>query len=115
MMPSINNKHCSKHGIYQGKRCPQCKQQIEKDYNSNSRNKENQSIYQSKKWRDLRQDAIIRDGFKCTNCDTIIGLKHRDHVVDHIIEIEDGGAAYDLENLQTLCMSCHNKKTKAKG
>jgi 5-methylcytosine-specific restriction endonuclease McrA len=31
-------------------------------------------------------------------------------IVDHIIPIEEGGEFMDTENLQTLCMSCHNKK-----
>ena len=31
-------------------------------------------------------------------------------LVDHIIPIAEGGALYDLENLQSLCAACHNKK-----
>jgi 5-methylcytosine-specific restriction endonuclease McrA len=32
--------------------------------------------------------------------------------VDHIKGLRDGGAPYDLSNLQTLCGSCHAKKTR---
>lgn len=32
-------------------------------------------------------------------------------VVDHIIEISDGGKADDINNLQSLCRACHNRKT----
>jgi 5-methylcytosine-specific restriction endonuclease McrA len=31
--------------------------------------------------------------------------------VDHIVERKDGGADYDLRNLQTLCGSHHTEKT----
>lgn len=34
---------------------------------------------------------------------------------DHIIELKDGGAPFDLRNGQALCGSCHSTKTaKAK-
>ena len=31
--------------------------------------------------------------------------------VDHIIAIEDGGAIYDPQNLQLLCLKCHGVKS----
>jgi 5-methylcytosine-specific restriction protein A len=31
--------------------------------------------------------------------------------VDHILPINDGGARLDPANLQSLCKSCHSKKT----
>ena len=33
--------------------------------------------------------------------------------VDHITSTADGGAMYDPDNLQSLCWSCHSKKTVA--
>lgn len=33
--------------------------------------------------------------------------------VDHIVPIADGGRMYDESNLQSLCTSCHSKKTVA--
>jgi 5-methylcytosine-specific restriction protein A len=32
-------------------------------------------------------------------------------LVDHIVPINDGGAVLDDDNLQSLCRSCHDKKT----
>lgn len=32
-------------------------------------------------------------------------------VVDHVVPIKDGGARFDWVNLQSLCVSCHNRKT----
>ena len=33
--------------------------------------------------------------------------------VDHIVRISDGGARLDDANLQSLCKSCHSRKTLA--
>lgn len=33
-------------------------------------------------------------------------------LVDHILPINDGGAILDDRNLQSLCRSCHDEKTK---
>ncbi len=52
-----------------------------------------------------REQALERDGHKCVQCGSEEYLQ-----VDHICERTDGGSNY-LENLQTLCKSCHNKKT----
>jgi hypothetical protein len=30
--------------------------------------------------------------------------------VDHIVPLQDGGAPFDLSNLQSLCRPCHNRK-----
>lgn len=32
---------------------------------------------------------------------------------DHITELKDGGAPYDMRNGQALCGSCHTRKTAA--
>lgn len=32
--------------------------------------------------------------------------------IDHIVPLRAGGAPYDQANLQTLCASCHSKKTR---
>ena len=32
--------------------------------------------------------------------------------VDHILPLSEGGEKYDEANLQALCQSCHNRKTK---
>lgn len=65
-----------------------------------------------------REKAIQRDGEKCIQC----GMTRQEHkakfgrdiTVDHI----DGAGRYtpkseknnDMDNLQTLCLSCHGKK-----
>ena len=94
--------------------CPVCKEKWEKArdkaYDKTVRNKESAKVYHSKEWEAVRIQAIIRDGFKCVKCGVPIKRKPRDHAVDHIKEITEGGEKYDLDNLQTLCTKCHNRK-----
>lgn len=58
-------------------------------------------------WRGLREIIIKRDRFKCVKCDSQDYLE-----VDHIIAVVNDGKYFDKENLQTLCHSCHKKKTR---
>lgn len=58
-------------------------------------------------WGQLRQKVMKRDGYRCRECGFVGRFE-----VDHIIPTFDGGTN-DLDNLQTLCRSCHIDKTKA--
>jgi len=64
-------------------------------------------IYRTERWKAVRKQAKDRDGWKCVQCGSRRRLE-----VDHIKGLRDGGAPYDLKNLQTLCGSCHAKKTR---
>ena len=110
-MPRIDRKICSKHGIYTGKTCPQCKTERNKIYDDTARSKESAKVYQSSKWKKLREKVLIRDGFQCVKCGKVVGIKPKDHAVDHVVELKDGGAAFDINNLELLCQSCHSTKT----
>lgn len=65
------------------------------------------SIYKTERWKAVRTMAKRRDGWQCVQC----GARGRLEV-DHIKALRDGGAPYDLDNLQTLCPSCHTRKTR---
>ena len=56
-------------------------------------------------WRRVRKAALVRDHSICRGC----GRPATD--VDHRIELIDGGAPFDLENLQSLCAACHDAKS----
>ncbi|MCI4347537.1 MAG: HNH endonuclease [Thermoplasmata archaeon] len=56
-------------------------------------------------WRRARKAVLARDHSTCRAC----GRPASD--VDHIIELIDGGAPYDLGNLQALCAPCHDAKS----
>lgn len=68
-----------------------------------------------KRWELVRREALDRDGWRCQQlradgkrCGRAGRLE-----VDHIRPLAQGGAEYDLGNLQTLCRSCHIEKTRA--
>ncbi|MDZ4394088.1 HNH endonuclease [Cypionkella sp.] len=65
-------------------------------------------LYKTQAWKVARKAAKDRDGWKCVKC----GARGRLEV-DHIKGLRNGGDPFDLSNLQTLCVSCHSKKTHA--
>lgn len=54
-------------------------------------------------WGIAREDALKRDGHVCVVCGKTTAL-----VVHHIIPLKLGGT-HDIDNLMTLCHSCHGK------
>ena len=72
------------------------------------RRKDNQ-FYNSKSWRSLRNYYISMFPL-CELCNkqgyTIPGEE-----VDHRTSIRQGGAALSINNLQTLCKTCHARKS----
>ena len=60
-------------------------------------------------WQKLRL-IVLADEPLCRSCkkeDRLIEARE----VDHIIPMSNGGARLDRNNLQSLCKSCHSKKT----
>ena len=79
------------------------------------------TFYRSKEWELLRQEALIRDHYECQECkrqgrvftDNHEPDKHKRLDVDHIKEIyTHPQLALELDNLETLCIKCHNRKHK---
>ncbi len=77
-------------------------------------------------WPELRLAVLRRDNHTCKKCGdnrrniekiktSPWGRQFKESInnleVDHIKEIAAGGDMWDKENLQTLCYSCHKKKT----
>jgi 5-methylcytosine-specific restriction endonuclease McrA len=54
-------------------------------------------------WQKARALARERDGQRCARCPSTTNLS-----VHHIVSLEDGGEAFALNNLITLCRSCHS-------
>lgn len=64
-------------------------------------------FYQSIEWRSLVSAVLQERGRRCELCGRTDGRAY----VDHIIELKDGGAALDRNNLQVLDARCHAQKT----
>jgi len=73
--------------------------------------REGKNIYHGYKWKKLRQ-AYAEKNPLCEHC-LRYDILEPVAVVDHIEEISDGGEPYDWNNLQSLCTSCHRRKTVA--
>lgn len=106
-----------------GEQCPKCNKQKKvkaDEYNKYNRDPKHKAVYNKKKYQDIRLEVLFRDENRCVNCKTpnrmrIIanGIEKGILAVDHIHELEDGGNVDGKDNLQTLCIDCHNEKTKA--
>lgn len=77
--------------------------------NKQDRQYNNQAFYNSKGWRMTRK-IYIKNNPLCEECKKN-NLIVSGNVVDHIKQINKGGNLYDQSNLQTLCNSCHAKKS----
>jgi 5-methylcytosine-specific restriction protein A len=66
------------------------------------------AVIRSKRWQALRLAAKRRDGWACVTC----GARGRLEV-DHVKPVRTHPElAFELSNLQTLCPSCHTRKTR---
>lgn len=83
------------------------------DFVRNREDKHLLKIYKSARWIKLRKQALLRDDYLCVQC-LEQGIITPADVVDHIVELRDDiTKAYDINNLQSLCHACHNRKTLA--
>tara|TARA_R100001443_G_scaffold113463_1_gene128194 strand:- start:45 stop:413 length:369 start_codon:yes stop_codon:yes gene_type:complete len=82
---------------------------IKKDYNKSYSRAEYANIYQSNRWRKLRNHYIKHNPI-CVECERNNKITTA-KIVDHIKEIADGGSVWNVSNLQSLCNRCHRVKT----
>lgn len=71
--------------------------------------KHHDRIKNDPRWLAARAAAVERDGRACLRC----GSEHRLEV-NHIVRLADGGEAFDLDNLETLCRVCHQQVEKSR-
>ena len=98
-----NGKYCDEH-------MAERKSTYAKTYKKKESRKHLLDFYNSRAWKGLRQHHITRNPL-CKSCELEGLIVPADHV-DHIIEIrDDWDKRLDSNNLQSLCISCHSKKT----
>ena len=92
---------------------------------SNWKNQDQKNkFYHSKKWIEIRNEVRSREMGICQECDMLVAIngsvgnnRFINGIVDHVIEINEESTEflkYDKENLQLLCIECHNNKTLSK-
>ena len=90
---------------------PKCKKLCDKFKNGNWRKycdlHDGFSLMRLRYWNLFKEEILSRDKKTCVKC----GSKE-DLQVDHIKAIVNGGDMWNKNNLQTLCIDCHKKKTK---
>ncbi|WP_210327258.1 HNH endonuclease [Methylocystis sp. H4A] len=65
-------------------------------------------MFRDKRWPALRMAAKRRDSFKCVECSARGDLE-----VDHVKPVRTHPElAFELSNLQCLCVACHARKTR---
>ena len=75
--------------------------------------KERSSLYDSTKWRNLRDSILLRDNYLCKLCGVPVKEAPGDYAIDHIKPVNLGGAFFEVANLQTLCKRCHERKSQS--
>lgn len=68
------------------------------------------TIDYGQKWWQIRREALKRDGYTCRNCGKTIeelGRKPDVHHLKRVRDFEDPQDAHTLNNVITLCRSCH--------
>ncbi len=63
----------------------------------------------SPRWAELRQEALERDGGRCRVCNASMGLEVHHRCYDSL------GTEDEIEDLTTLCASCHGLFSRAVG
>ena len=59
------------------------------------------------RWGRVRKQVLDAANWRCARCGKY------GNEVDHRTALRNGGAPYDMDNLQTLCRGCHIEKTRA--
>ena len=72
------------------------------------------TLYSTKHWKTLRRQALARDEYKCQHSGCNAHLQadwdHPRSAVVHHIKAHKGDLElfFDLDNLQSVCWTCHN-------
>ena len=71
-------------------------------------------IYQTAEYDRWREAVIARAGGRCQDrrCE-FPDRRGMRLFADHVVELKDGGAPFDVMNGRALCGSCHTRKTAA--
>jgi transcriptional regulator with XRE-family HTH domain len=72
------------------------------DHHNWKENKPDHRFYQTKAWKEVRQEALEKANGACEACGS-----EEDLVGHHVVPLSAGGEPLDVENVSILCRSCH--------
>lgn len=101
-MPRKPKKPCSCPGcpnLTDGKYCD-----VHRSMEPKPESRKHNGFYYTSEWRKARKEYLL-DHPECVICGRSA------EIVDHIVPLKDGGAELDERNLQSLCWSCHSRKS----
>lgn len=102
----MKNKICSKCGALTTNGTNRCSSHQRVAWESAQRM--NTDFYNTSEWRHLREQSLIRDKNTCVKCGAHKGLQ-----IHHIIPPRgDMTLFYCLDNLTTMCATCHYGETQ---
>ena len=114
-MPRKPLKPCRHPGcpeLTKGRYCSKHQRQVDREYNRKHR--QHQELYQSARWQRLRRRLLLKYPL-CAECERQ-GWITQATVVNHIKPHKGNPELFwDEDNLQTLCKSCHDRKTAKEG
>src|SRR5699024_5228817 len=94
-----SERYCEKHRGVVNKRYNKARYESNPEY---------MAFYNSKAWRDIRYQALLRDEFLCQHC-LEEGRYVEADLVHHIVEtVDDWSKRLDIDNLVSLCEASHN-------
>ncbi len=97
--------YCAEHQAIAGKQ----KAEAHKYYDQHQRNQRSRAFYKSRAWQVARQRALARDNHVCQECWAKHHIITLADTVHHRVPIsEDWDKRLHLNNLVSLCSSCHN-------
>ncbi|MDT2240900.1 HNH endonuclease signature motif containing protein [Paenibacillus larvae] len=89
---------------------PKGNQEQARTYDKYKRNKEARDFYNSSAWKKCRTAVLIRDHHLCQKCLKQKKITQAD-MVHHIVHLtDDWSKGLDMDNLESLCLSCHNEE-----
>lgn len=103
-------KNCRKLIEFRTTYCDSCKKIKDKEKDKTIKTKKADSFLKTKTWKAIREKVILRDNGCCQLCIRNNFIEYRNLQVHHIIKrADDESLVYELDNLVTLCRSCHDK------
>lgn len=86
------------------------RRESDKYYDDHLRNQKTKQFYKSRAWQAARRKALTRDNYLCQDCLSENRITRAD-TVHHLVEISvDWSKRLDINNLVSLCASCHNMR-----